>query len=110
MLPPSQRGGAGDPACASSRAPSADAVRGRSPIDRMNPIRAASTRTDMGGFRPSATVARPRLGRLLPDGLDADVDLDLIAHHEAAALDHVVPRDTEILTIDPGVGLKSRAV
>src|SRR5713226_3229180 len=47
MLPPSQRGGAGDPACASPRAPSAHAVSGRSATDATSPIRAASTRIDI---------------------------------------------------------------
>src|SRR5712692_5987295 len=47
MLPPSQRGGAGDPACASPRTPSAHAISGRSAIDATSPIRAASTRNDI---------------------------------------------------------------
>src|SRR5512140_544073 len=41
-----------------------------------------------------------RRGRHLLDGLDLDLDVDLLAHHHAACLEDLVPGEAEILPVE----------
>src|SRR5215467_309367 len=47
-------------------------------------------------------------GRLVEDGLGLDVDGDLVADHDAAALDGRVPADAEVVPVDDAGGGEAR--
>src|SRR5690606_1152708 len=58
--------------------------------------------------RPGPTAERG--SGLLGDGADVELDLDLVAHQEAAGLQRGVPGQAEVLAVDLELGLEARPV
>src|SRR5262245_18285711 len=58
--------------------------------------------SSVGGIRARASLGSPRSE--LFDGLDFEVDVDLLAHNGSAALEGGVPGDPEVIAMDHGRG------